>query len=151
MPRSDDYLLTIEEVAKRLNKSIRTVHRYKDDGRLSYQVGTTQGNPLYFSRSEVDGLARELYPHLSAAGDGAGPDQALADRLERVERVLASLDRHPVLMRLLHLASAPDGTASAEELESALKDLASLRRDGQPVDRKELGQWLVRMGNNLLK
>ncbi|MFN3432039.1 MAG: helix-turn-helix domain-containing protein, partial [Candidatus Sericytochromatia bacterium] len=60
-----DFTLTIEDVSKRLNKSTRTIHRYKDTGKLSYIVGATQGNPLFFSRSEVDALTKELYPALA--------------------------------------------------------------------------------------
>lgn len=148
MPRSQEYSMTIEEVAKRLNKSIRTIHRYKDSGRLTYQVGATQGNPLYFSPSEVEGLARELYPHLAEASESF--DQGLAERLERVERLLANLEKHPVLLRLLQISNHPDGLATLSEIERVLQELAALRAEGQPVDRQELGGILVALGNRLL-
>src|SRR3989338_1334082 len=69
----DDYTLTIEEVSLRLNKSTRTIHRYKDSGRLSYRAGTTQGNPLLFSKAEVEALERELSPRASSSGPWADP------------------------------------------------------------------------------
>jgi hypothetical protein len=150
MPKRDDYVLTIEEVARRLNKSIRTVHRYKDNGRLTFQVGATQGNPLYFSRSEVEGLARELYPHLPVAA--VAPDPMLWERLDRVERLLGVLESNPLLERLLAPTAHVDGNGSASrsDAEATLRELAGLERDGHPVDRHELGRILVRLGNTLL-
>jgi hypothetical protein len=79
--------LSIEEAAQRLNKSIRTIHRYKDAGRLTYVVGPSQGNPLYFSRVEVAALAQALYPRTNAPVG----DPQLEERLGRVERTLEAL------------------------------------------------------------
>lgn len=147
MPKRDDFVLTIEEVAKRLNKSIRTVHRYKDNGRLHFQVGATQGNPLYFSRSEVEGLARELYPHMAATNGG---DPLLTERLDRVERMLSALGSNSLLDRLLGSASQSDGNGWHADVNGTLEELAKLEKSGQGVDRHELGRLLVRLGNNLL-
>lgn len=145
----DDYTLTIDEVSKRLNKSTRTIHRYKDSGRLSFVVGATQGNPLFFSRSEVDALARELYPTLVAAPE-APVDPRFWDRLERLESLLSVLERNPLLDRVVSMAQGMQTDAANHEFEDALQQLAALEGNGQHVDRHELGRVLVRLGSALL-
>jgi hypothetical protein len=146
----DDYTLTIEDVSKRLNKSVRTIHRYKDSGRLSYVVGSTQGNPLFFSRGEVDELARELYPSLAVPADSAPVDPRFWDRLDRLERLLSVLERNPLLDRVVSMARTMQTDAANQEFEEALQQLATLEQDGQQVDRHELGRALVRLGSALL-
>ena len=144
---NNDYTLTIEEVSKRLNKSVRTVHRYKDNGKLSFRIGTTQGNPLFFSRSEVEALARELYPNL--APPPAMQDPAFWERLERVEKLLSLFERNPLLERLLTLSGGQTNPGGREEVEDALQRLVDLERAGQSVDRRELGEVLIRLGKSL--
>lgn len=145
----DDYALSIEDVSKRLNKSVRTIHRYKDSGKLSFRVGTTQGNPLYFSKSEVESLARELYPNLAPQTPLSDPD--FWDRLERVERLLSLFERNPLLERLLLLSNGAVSDESRLQIEQALKQLSDLHRSDPAIDRQELGRVLVRLGNNLLE
>ncbi len=144
----NDYTLTIAEVSKRLNKSTRTVHRYKDSGRLSHVIGTTQGNPLFFSQSEVEDLERELYPRLATAG--ALNDSQFWDRLARVEQVLGVLERNPLLDRVAQLASGLEDEAVSDEVSKALQQLATLTGHGADVDRTTLGKVFVRLGNALL-
>ena len=148
MPR-DDYSLTIEDASKRLNKSIRTIHRYKDAGRLSYVVGATQGNPLYFSRGEVEELAQELYPHLKPAAAG-NAETDFWDRLERVERAVALIERNPLLERLLVLAGGHMPEDGRGEVAEALQQLAALEQSGQTADPQVLGALLVQLGNALI-
>jgi hypothetical protein len=144
----DDFTLTIEDASKRLNKSVRTIHRYKDSGRLSFLVGATQGNPLFFSRQQVTELAHELYPNLAPAADAA--DSAFWGRLERVERSVALIERNPLLERLLMLAGGPTAQAGRGEMADALQQLADLESRKEPVDPKVLGELLVRLGTALL-
>lgn len=145
----DDYTLTIEAVSKRLNKSTRTIHRYKDSQKLSYVVGTSQGNPLFFSRSEVEALARELYPAAApAATDAEAP---FWQRLERLERLLDVLERNPLLDQVVTMArSVQTDMAANKEFEDALQQLAELESARAPVDRVALGRTLVRLGSALL-
>jgi hypothetical protein len=144
----EDYTLTIEDASKRLNKSVRTIHRYKDSGRLSFVVGATQGNPLFFSRREVTELARELYPNLAPAANNG--ENEFWDRLERVERSVSLIERNPLLERLLMLAGGTMADAGQGELADALQQLADLEQRKEPVDSKVLGQLLVRLGHALL-
>lgn len=146
----DDYTLTIDDVSKRLNKSTRTIHRYKDSGRLSFVVGATQGNPLFFSASEVDELAKALYPTLVPAQATPPVDPKFWDRLERLESLLAVLERNPLLDRVVSMAKGMQTDAANQEFEEALQQLAALEANGQHVDRQELGRVLVRLGSALL-
>lgn len=146
----DDYTLTIDDVSKRLNKSTRTIHRYKDSGRLSFVVGATQGNPLFFSASEVDDLARALYPTLVPAQGAPPVDPKFWDRLERLESLLSVLERNPLLDRVVSMAKGMQTDAANQEFEEALQQLAALEANGQHVDRQELGRVLVRLGSALL-
>jgi hypothetical protein len=141
-----DFTLTIEQVSKRLNKSVRTIHRYKNSGKLSFVIGETQGNPLYFSVSEVEALARELYPQLAPAAPAAEP---FWERLERIEQVLAMFQQNPLFERLLSASGAAGDTASRGHLVEALERLAALQR-GEAVDRRELGTLLISVGNSLI-
>lgn len=137
----DDYVLTIEQVSKRLNKSVRTIHRYKDSGKLSFRVGETQGNPLFFSEHEVEALRGELYPHFAPTGaDGLG------ERLERVERVLGVLERNPFFERVL---AAQQPAIAEDDFDAARGALDALAR-GEAIDREALGRLLIRLGNQLL-
>jgi hypothetical protein len=145
-----DFTLTIDDVSKRLNKSTRTIHRYKDTGKLSYVVGASQGNPLFFSRSEVEALAKELYPAMASVS-AAPVDPRFWDRLEHLERLLAVLERNPLLDRVVTMARTLDGGGvTNQEFEEALQQLAALEANGQQVDRHELGRVLVRLGSALL-
>jgi hypothetical protein len=148
MPKSD-FTLTIDEVSQRLNKSTRTIHRYKNSGKLSFVVGTTQGNPLLFSRSEVEALARELYPNL-VPEDGAVTAQLL-DRLARVEQLLMRLERSPLLAALLLPSDGPVDEADAPrgELAHAAIRVASHNHHGEPAERKRLGDVLIQLGSAL--
>lgn len=114
---NDDHTLSIDEVARLLNKSIRTIHRYKDGGRLSFVVGTTQGNPIRFSRREVEKLALAL--RQQPIDEPADPDASLSERLERVER------------RLERLLAAQDPTRREElkELGRLLVQLGTLLQE----------------------
>jgi hypothetical protein len=143
----DDYTLTIEEVSQRLNKSTRTIHRYKDNGRLTFVVGATQGNPLYFSRTEVEALAQALFPSLKPATEAGDP--SFWSRLERLEKLLAVLEHNPLLDRVVSMARGLPGQANPE-VEEALQQLASLEGAGGHVDRQALGRVLVRLGSALL-
>jgi hypothetical protein len=147
MPR-DDYTLSIEEVAKRLNKSVRTVHRYKDGGRLSFVTGATQGNPLFFSRSEVDELARELFPSL--AQPAATADGQFWEKLDRMERLLAVLEQNPALEQALTTAGAPKPD-QRHELELMIERLIRPGGSARRIDNRELGRLLVRLGNMLME
>lgn len=144
---NDDYTLTIDEVSKRLNKSTRTIHRYKDSGKLTYVIGNSQGNPLFFSRTEVEELARELYPSLQPT---ATPDPQFWNRLERLERLLGVLERNPLLDRVVSLARGLEGDVQNQEFEEALQQLAAMEAQGQDVDRHAFGRVLVRLGSAML-
>lgn len=144
----NDYTLTIADVSKRLNKSTRTIHRYKDTGRLSFVTGTTQGNPLFFSRSEIEELERELYPRLTTAG--TLNDTQFWDRLARVEQFLGVLERNPLLERVAQLASGLEDEAASDEVSKALQQLAALTEQGAAADRTALGKVFIRLGNALL-
>lgn len=144
----NDYALTIEEVSRRLNKSTRTIHRYKDSGRLSFVVGQTQGNPLFFSRSEVEKLARELYP-MALTPEPTAVDPRFWDRLDRLEKLLGVLERNPLLDRVVTMARGLNEGEANQEFEEALQQLAALEANGQ-VDRHQLGRVLVRLGSALL-
>jgi hypothetical protein len=147
--KAQDYTLTIEDVSKRLNKSTRTIHRYKDSGRLSHVVGASQGNPLFFSRSEVDRLAHELYPSLAAPRPEA--EAPFWQRLERLEKLLSVLERNPLLDQIASMArSVQTDMAVSKEFEDALAQLADLETTQAPVDRHALGRTLVRLGSALL-
>jgi hypothetical protein len=149
MPLRDDYTLSIEEVSKRLNKSIRTIHRYKDSGRLSFIVGTSQGNPLFFSRSEVDSLAYELYPNLAPAAVEPNVDPLFWDRLQRVERLLAIMEANPAFEQML--AQVDHGKPTQElRIEETLSELLRLENGKQKVDNKALGQLLNKLSHLLL-
>lgn len=140
----NDYTLTVDEASKRLNKSIRTIHRYKNSGRLSHRVGSTQGNPILLSCSEVEQLARELFP--SAAG--SREDAAFWERLERVEHTLALVEQNPLLERLIRFqAEVPDRPTL-----SLLAEIMQQLEGAQPgqLDRRALGKILVQLGNTLL-
>ena len=145
---TDDYTLTIEEVSKRLSKSTRTIHRYKDSGRLSFRVGHTQGNPLFFSRAEVEALALELYPSLQPPPQAIDP--LFWERLERLERLLGVLERNPLLDRIVTMARGLHGEKTSQEFEEALQQLAALEEKGTQVESQELGRVLVRLGSALL-
>lgn len=147
---NDDYTLTIEEVSRRLNKSTRTIHRYKDAGRLGFVIGQSQGNPLFFSRSEVETLARELYPHVPPANDPQAVDPRFWDRLERLEQLLSVLERNPLLDQVVSMARSLQDETANQEFEEALQQLAALEAQGKAVDRHELGRVLVRLGSALL-
>lgn len=142
-----DYSLTIAQVSQRLNKSIRTIHRYKDSGRLSYRVGTTQGNPLYFSKSEVEKLAAELYPHLeNGNGDGAA-DPARQARLARAMQAIALYDR---------LTFAPDGNGNGDghhdgeqRLSQEFREMLQAELDGKPIDHETFGDALIKLGKRM--
>jgi hypothetical protein len=145
----EDYTLSIDDAARRLNKSVRTIHRYKDGGRLSFITSTTQGNPLYFSRSEVEELARELFPNPSPAVSAG--DSPFWDRLERVERLVAVLEHNPMLEQVLAIANTTAKSHQRDGLEDLLAQLVKPADAGtQPIDNKELGRLLVRLGNLLL-
>lgn len=148
MPKND-YALTIEEVSHRLNKSTRTIHRYKDSGRLTFVTGQTQGNPLFFSRDEVEALARELYPNLQPAV-GAAVDPRFWDRLDRLERLLGVLERNPLLERVVTMSRGLQPESANQEFEEALQQLVALEEAGGQVDRHALGRALVRLGSSLL-
>jgi hypothetical protein len=147
---ADDYTLTIEEVSRRLNKSTRTIHRYKDGGKLSFVMGTTQGNPLFFSRSEVEALALELYPAMQPATGVPAADPKFWDRLDRLEKLLGVLERNPLLERVVSMARGLQDENANQEFEEALQQLAALEGSGNLVDRQELGRVLVRLGSALL-
>lgn len=152
MPRRDDYTLGIDEVSKRLNKSVRTIHRYKDSGRLSFVVGPSQGNPLFFSRTEVEALARELLPNhnLGTSASDSGVDSRFRERLERVERLLARLEANPAFEQLL--ARTNDVTpASGPRMDAMLADLTRLEGESLGLDNKALGRLLIRLGSILLE
>jgi exonuclease VII small subunit len=143
----DDFTLTVEEVSKRLNKSVRTVHRYKDAGRLSFRVGTTHGNPIYFSLREVEQLARELYPNMPAAAPPADPD--FLAKLDKVERVLSLLEGNPALDLLLKQL-ANSGAAPEDALAELSRQVQAIERAPAALDRKALGQLLIRLGQALV-
>ena len=145
-PSMEDYTLTIEEVSRRLNKSTRTIHRYKDNGRLSHRAGTTQGNPLLFSRAEVEALERELLPRPTSPIPWADPD--FFERISRMEQVLAVLDRNPLLMQVAGLVNDADFDADDEVVE-ALHHLTLLKGKGAALKRQELGDALLRLGRAL--
>jgi hypothetical protein len=147
---NDDYTLTIEEVSRRLNKSTRTIHRYKDAGRLGFVIGQSQGNPLFFSRSEVETLARELYPHAQPADNPQAVDPRFWDRLERLEQLLSVLERNPLLDQVVSMARSLQDETANQEFEEALQQLAALEAQGKAVDRRDLGRVLVRLGSALL-
>jgi hypothetical protein len=148
MQTKNDFSLTIEEVSQRLNKSTRTIHRYKDSGKLAFVVGATQGNPLYFSRSEVETLARELYPSFKPASQAADPE--FWHRLERLESLLTVLQTNPMLEKVVSMARSLPPEAQNAEIEDALQQLAALEADGRPASGHELGRALVRLGSALL-
>ncbi|HEY9722901.1 MAG TPA: helix-turn-helix domain-containing protein [Oscillatoriaceae cyanobacterium] len=153
----NDYVMTIEQVSKRLNKSVRTIHRYKDSGKLTVVVGESQGNPLFFSESEVEALAHELYPNFQPS-----MPENLGERLERVERVLSLLEGNPKFEKLSN--SKSDSVAEArhevrqalaqlkarQETREALRMLRAFER-GEEVDSEALGQLLIRLGNQVLE
>lgn len=145
----DDYTLTIEDVSKRLNKSVRTIHRYKDGGRLTFVVGTTQGNPLYFSSREVMALAKDLYPNL--ATQSAMPEPEFWDRVERVERLINILEGNPLLERFLKMAGEAANSDARSDLEDAIQALSHVEQRRIKLDNRELGQILIRLGNAMLK
>lgn len=147
---NDDYTLTIEEVSRRLNKSTRTIHRYKDSGRLTFVVGASQGNPLFFSRGEVDALVRELYPNVQPVPEAPAVDPRFWDRLERLEQLLSVLERNPLLDQVVSMARSLQDETANQEFEEALQQLAALEAQGKAVDRRDLGRVLVRLGSALL-
>jgi len=147
MSSTHDYVLPIEEVAKRLNKSVRTIHRYKDGGRLSFEFGETQGNPLLFSRKEVEQLREELYPNLAPSPPG---EDAFWGRLERVERLLGVLEANPLLERLVSGPVSDLEAPARAQVETALAELGAAPRGTASLSRRELGLMLVRLGQALL-
>lgn len=138
----NDYTLTIQEVSQRLNKSVRTIHRYKDSGKLSFQIGATKGNPVLFCRSEVERLARELLPSVEAQDDAA-----FLEKLERVERTLRLVEQNPMLERLVHLSSETPDRSTWALFANVLQELDGT--DGH-LDRKTLGMLLIQLGNALV-
>lgn len=146
----DDFTLTIDDVARRLNKSVRTIHRYKDSGKLSHTVGAGQGNPLLFSRFEVDLLAQELSPRQVPTDETSSRrvDPQLWERMERVERLLQVLENNPFLEQMLTLAGAQAADNQRRELEELMQRLARTS-SGNRLDNKELGRLLVRLGSLL--
>lgn len=115
--QENDYTLTLDDVSRRLNKSPRTIQRYKGGGRLTSVVAATQGNPLLFSRSEVEALAGELYPSLRPS-EG---DPQFWDRLERLERLVNVLEENPLIERVLRLGHVVPLEAMSPEIEEALR------------------------------
>lgn len=139
----NDYTFTVDEVRKRLNKSVRTIHRYKDSGKLSFQMGSTKGNPVLFSRSEVERLARDLLPSFPARDDAA-----FSQKLERVERLLGLFEQNPLLEHLVHMPTETPDRSTWALLASVLQEL-----DGTgsgKLDRKALGMILIQLGNALV-
>ncbi|MBS3793004.1 helix-turn-helix domain-containing protein [Candidatus Bipolaricaulota bacterium] len=94
------YNLSAKEAAKKLGKSVTTVHRYLDKGKLSGRyVNTDHGKEVRLSKSEVESLAEKLEAgrsfqteknYLSGEEEGAIEVREL---LERYERTLHRLGR----------------------------------------------------------
>lgn len=143
-PRPDDHVLSIQEVCRRLNKSLRTVHRYKESGRLSTVEGLGRGRPLRFSVSEVDALAREL---TAQAPPPVAGEEAFWERLDRLERVLDVLTRNPLLETALGQVPAREGPQLEELMH--LVSAASTAQD--PEGRRQLGRLLIRLGELLAR
>ena len=138
----NDYTLTVDEVSKRLNKSVRTIHRYKDSGKLTFVVGSTKGNPLLFSRSEVESLARTLYPVPTSS------EADFQERLARVERLLALVEQNPLLEHLVNTTRETADRSTWILLAEVLQQLTET--EPGKFDRQALGMLLIQLGNSLL-
>lgn len=137
-----DYALTIEEVSRRLNKSIRTIHRYKTQGRLSCIMGSSQGSPLFFSRTEVEEFAKQLDPREKNA------DPLFWERLDRLEKLLNLAEQNPLLDRILsNPALDPKVRGAFREVLQAL-EAAESSNDG--FDSHAFGLKLIGLGKSLL-
>lgn len=147
---ADDHVLSIQEVCRRLNKSLRTVHRYKDSGRLTAVEGLGRGRPLRFSVSEVEALAAELS---AKAPPSATPerDEAFWGRVERLERVLGVLEQNPLLEAALGQVPATPAQEATPQLAELIQLLAAASAEQGPAARRQLGQLLIRLGELLAR
>lgn len=66
--------------------------------------------------------------------------------MERMEHLLATLERNPSLAQIARMA---DGEASINDLIQALQHLTTLEGQGTAVDRKALGASLIKLGRAL--
>mgnify|MGYP000019881279 CR=1 FL=1 len=72
MTNTKDYHLAVKEAAKKLGKSVTTVHRYVNKGKLSGKyVDTEHGKEVRLKNSEVEELAEKLNEKPEKLPEGA--------------------------------------------------------------------------------
>ncbi|MBS3793047.1 helix-turn-helix domain-containing protein [Candidatus Bipolaricaulota bacterium] len=97
MKNNQRYNLSAKEAAKKLGKSVTTVHRYLSKGKLSGKyVNTDHGKEVRVSESEVENLAEELEAGRSFQTEEnflPGEEEGAIDVRELLERYERSLHR----------------------------------------------------------
>ena len=152
MSKDEDYNLSVKEAAKKLGKSVTTIHRYVNKGKLSGKyVDTEHGKEVRLKNSEVEELAEELNEKPEKLPEGADlPPNSYEGQvdtlklLERYERTLYQLGQLTEKLEQNKKAKQDKVNRLEEKvqrLQSQLHDKAALIEALQSELNRPLNLW----------